>query len=38
MRSILPQLAGQRSDGKKGQQEVEDMRGLHGLKQGMPEG
>ena len=27
MRSILPQLAGQRSDGKKGQQEVEDIMG-----------
>ena len=31
MRSILPRLASQHSDGQKGQPEVEDVRGLHGL-------
>ena len=37
-KSILPQLVGQHSDGQKGQQKVEDICGLHGLKQGMPQG
>ena len=37
-RSILPRLAGQRRDGQKGQREVEDVHGLHELKQGMPQG
>ena len=36
MRSILPRLAGQRGDGQKGQREMEDVHGLHGLEQGMP--
>ena len=31
-RSILSRLAGQSSDGQKGQREVEDVRGLHRIK------
>ena len=38
MKSILPQLVGLHSDGQKSQQKVEDVCGLHGLKQGMPQG
>ena len=37
-KSILPQLVGQHSDGQKVQREVEDVRGLHGFKLGMPQG
>ena len=37
-RNILPRLVGQRNDGQKGQREVEDVCGLHELKQGMPQG
>ena len=36
-RSILSRLTGQRGDGQEGQQKVEDVCGLHGLKQGMPQ-
>ena len=36
-RSILSRLAGQRGDGQEGQQKVEDVCRLHGLKQGMPQ-
>ena len=31
MRSLLPRLVGQRSNGKKGQQKMEDVCGHHGL-------
>ena len=37
MRSILPRLACQHSDGQKDQREVEDVCGLHGFKLGMPQ-
>ena len=35
MRSILPGLVDQHSNGQNGQREVEDVCGLHGLEQGM---
>ena len=37
MRNILSRLAGQCGDGQEGQQKVENVCGLHGLKQGMPQ-
>lgn len=37
-RSVLPRLASQRSDGQLSQWKVEDVHGLHGPKQGLPQG